>query len=50
MGVKGIKCFSLHFNVHAPLQIVFLNKFENCRSPSKMKPGTMRGTEIGKKY
>ena len=24
--------FSVHFNVHTPVQIVFLNNFENCRS------------------
>jgi hypothetical protein len=49
-GVKGMKHFSVHFNVHTPLQIVILNNFENCRSPSKMKPRTARGPEIGKKY
>jgi hypothetical protein len=26
-----------------------LNNYENCRSPSKIKPCTMRGPEIGKK-
>jgi hypothetical protein len=26
--------FLVHFNVHIPLQIVILNNFENCRSPS----------------
>jgi DNA mismatch repair protein MutH len=31
-GVKGMKRFSVHFNVHTPIQIVFLNNFENCRS------------------
>jgi hypothetical protein len=34
-GVKGFKHFSVHFNVHIPKQIVFLNNFENCRSPFK---------------
>jgi hypothetical protein len=34
-GVKGMKQFSVHFNVHIPIQIVFLNNFENCRSPFK---------------
>jgi hypothetical protein len=24
-----IKCFSVHFNLHTPIQIVFLNNFEN---------------------
>jgi hypothetical protein len=27
--VKGMKRFSEHFNVHTPMQIVFLNNFEN---------------------
>ncbi len=30
--VKGIKRFSVLFTVQTPLQIVFLNNFENCRS------------------
>jgi hypothetical protein len=34
-GVKGTKRFSVHFNVQAPIQIVFLRNFENCRSPFK---------------
>jgi hypothetical protein len=34
-GVKGMKRFSVHFNVHTPTQIVFLNNFENCRSSFK---------------
>ncbi len=41
--------FLVHFNVQTPLQIIFLNNFENCRSPSQMKPCTMRGPEMGKK-
>jgi hypothetical protein len=49
-GVKGIKRFSVHFTVQTPLQIVFLNNFENCRSPSKMNPCTRTGPEISKKY
>jgi hypothetical protein len=49
-GVKGIKRFSVHFTVQTPLQIVFLNSFENCRSPSKTKPCTMTSPEISKKY
>jgi hypothetical protein len=49
-GVKGIKRFSVHFTVQTPLQIVLLNNFENCRSPSKMKSCTMSGPEISKKY
>jgi hypothetical protein len=44
-----MKRFSVHFNVHTLLQIIILNNFENCRSPSKMKPCTMRGSEIDKK-
>jgi hypothetical protein len=34
-GVKGMKRFSVHLNVHTPVQIVFLNNFVNCRSPLK---------------
>ncbi len=34
-GVKGMKRFSEHFNVHTGIQIVFLNNFENCKSPFK---------------
>jgi hypothetical protein len=47
-GGKRDERFSVHFNVHTPLQIVFLNNFENFRAPSKMKPCTMSGLEIGK--
>jgi hypothetical protein len=45
-GVKVIKSFSVHFNVHTPIQIVFLNNFKNCRSPFKNK--TLQG-EIPRK-
>jgi hypothetical protein len=45
-----MKRFSVHFTVETPLQIVFLNNFENCRSPSKMKLCTMSDPEISKKY
>jgi hypothetical protein len=34
-GKKGMKRFSVHFNLHKPIQIVFLKNFENCRSPFK---------------
>jgi hypothetical protein len=47
-GGKRDETFLVHFNVHPPLHIVFLNNFENCRSPSKMKPSIIRGHEIGK--
>ncbi len=30
-----MKRFSVHFNLHKPLQIVFFKNFENCRSPFK---------------
>jgi hypothetical protein len=42
-------CFLVHFSVCIPLQIVILNNFEKCRSPSKINPCTMSGPEIGKK-
>jgi hypothetical protein len=32
---KGMKRFSVHFNVHTPIQTVFLNNFEKCKSPFK---------------
>jgi hypothetical protein len=34
-GVKGMTRFSVHFNLHKPIQIVFFKNFENCRSPFK---------------
>jgi hypothetical protein len=30
-----MKLFSVHFNEHTPIQIVFLNNFENCLPPFK---------------
>ena len=30
-----MKRFSVHFNLHKPIQIVFFKNFENCRSPFK---------------
>jgi hypothetical protein len=45
-GGKTHETFSVHFNMYTP----FLNNFENRRSPSKMKPCTMRGPEKGKAY
>jgi hypothetical protein len=30
-----MKGFSVHFNVHTPVPIVFLNTFEKCRSSFK---------------
>jgi hypothetical protein len=45
-GVKGMKRFSVNFNMYTP----FLNNFENRRSPSKIKPCTMRSPEKGKAY
>jgi hypothetical protein len=45
-----VKRFLVHFNVHTPTQIVFLNNFENCSPLSKMKSCTRRGPKIGKKH
>jgi hypothetical protein len=42
-GVKGMKRFSVHFNVHTPIQIVFLNNLKIVGPLSKMKPRTRRG-------
>ncbi len=44
-----MKGFSVHFNVHIPIQIVFLNNFKIGGPLSKMKPCTRRGPKIGKK-
>jgi hypothetical protein len=45
-----MKRFSVHFNLHKTIQIVFFKNFENCRSHlSKMKPCTRRVPKIGKK-
>ena len=30
-----MKRFSVHFNLHKPIQIVFFKNFANCRSPFK---------------
>jgi len=51
-GGKGVKRFSVHFNLHKPIQIVFFKNFENCTvGPlSKMKPCTRRVPKIGKKH
>jgi hypothetical protein len=32
-GKRGV--FQCKYNVHTPIQIVFLNNFENCRPPFK---------------
>ncbi len=48
-GVKGMKRFSVHFNVHKPLLIEFLNNLKIVGPLSKMKPCTRRGPKIGKK-
>ncbi len=34
-GGKGIKRFSVHFNLHKHIKIVFFKNLENCRSPFK---------------
>ncbi len=38
--------FSVLFNLHKPIQIVFFKNFENCRYP--LKPCTRRVPKIGK--
>jgi hypothetical protein len=43
-----MKHFSMHFDVHTLVQIVFLNNFVNFRSPFKNKPCTRRGPKKGK--
>ncbi len=49
-GGKRIKLFSVHFNVHTPIKIVFLNNLKIVGPLSKMKPCTRRGPKIGKKH
>jgi hypothetical protein len=49
MGVKWIKLFSVHCNVHTPIQIVFLNNLKIVGPLSKLKPCTRRNPKIGKK-
>ncbi len=49
-GVKGMKDFTVHFNVHTSLQIVFWKNCEKFRSPFKNETLPRRGPEIGKKY
>ncbi len=45
-----MKRFSVHFNVHTPIQIVFLNNLKTVGPLSKTKPFTRRGPKIGTKY
>jgi hypothetical protein len=44
-----MKRFSVHFNAHTPIQIVFLNNMKTVGPLSKTKPFTRRGPKIGKK-
>jgi hypothetical protein len=44
-----MKRFSVHFNVHTPIQIVLLNNLKIVGPLSEMKPCTRRGPKIGKK-
>ncbi len=47
-GGIGDETFSVHFNVHTHIQVVFSNNFESCRSLTEMKPCTRRVPKIGK--
>jgi hypothetical protein len=44
-----MKCFLVHFNVHTHIQVVFLNNFENCRSPFKNETLHQESSQDGKK-
>jgi hypothetical protein len=44
-----MKRFSVHSNLHKPIQIVFLKIFENCRSPFKNETLHQESPKIGKK-
>jgi hypothetical protein len=45
-----MKSFSGHFNLHKPIQIVFLNNLENFMSPFKNETLHRRVPKIGKKH
>jgi hypothetical protein len=45
-----MKRFTVHFNVHTPIQIVFFNNLKIVVPLSKKKPYTRRGPKIGKKH
>jgi hypothetical protein len=45
-----MKRFSVHFNVHTPIQIVFLTISKIVDPLSKMKTSTRRVPKIGKKH
>ncbi len=47
-GVKGMKFFLVHFNLHKPIQIVFFKNLKIVGPLSKMKPCTRRVPKIGK--
>ncbi len=49
-GVKGMNHFLVHFNVHIPLQIVFVNNFETVGPFQKWNPAPRRVPKIGKKH
>jgi hypothetical protein len=44
-----MKHFSVHFDVHTPIQIVVLNNLKIVGPLSKMKPCTRSGPNTGKK-
>ncbi len=44
-----MKLFSVHFNVHTPIQMVFLNNLKIVGPLSKMKPCTRRVPKMIKK-
>jgi hypothetical protein len=45
-----MKRFSVHFNLHKPIQIVFLKILKIVGPLSKMKPCTRRVPKKGKKH
>jgi hypothetical protein len=49
-GGKRDKRFLVHFNLHKPIQNVFLNFFKIVGPLSKKKPCTRRVPKIGKKH
>ncbi len=47
-GGKGMKRFSVHFNLHKPVQIVFFKTLKIVGPLSNMKPCTRRVPKIGR--
>jgi hypothetical protein len=49
-GEKGMKRFSVHFNLHKPIKLCSLKTLKIVGPLSKMKPCTRKVPKIGKKH